>query len=1222
MANDFSRIATLADLCKPGLGGQASISVPEAAKAAVDEVYRSRIADYAKYSFWKLGDGKYRPAQGLRLPQRRAVAFAQAYLAARKVPLANAKGEAALIKMPTGTGKSGVIAALACASPGVRKTLILTPRASLVRQMSQDLTYRFWSRLDASYTRDGLQAGADPGFINNKVAEPKNVASRPVRRLVSEQYKHIMDDVDLARQIWVGTFNALHLILGVKPPAHRDFHGREERAPGATFDPDKAGIDLGKFRDLIKSVDLVIVDEGHHEPAFSWSQAVRALNKPTIIFSATSYRNDYKYFQVTGRFVFNLPWEEAVEQKLVRQVEIADAPDSDKRGSLAESEYSPKLFARDFKACLEALPANKKAIIHATDFATLKALQRSLFEELGEAAVLIHDNIKGKEKKDAPDLAKVSERMKSSLKPLRFGQVHLALADNAARAKRLWLHQFKLLEGVDDPAFVEIWLYDDFGSARQLVQQIGRAIRLPDLDDPQGQTAIVRGCRKRLARFEGEPTIAARARTRWEEGYKAFEAYAVKSPDTAFTAETQLLATLKKASPEVQYVSGEFRSGHLLSDAPTMNAFMVPCRGTVCRVLDVEGADGITAKKLDELAAEAAEAMLLEDRFDIVPVASGGDSEHEHARLIRYLAWRNSPYLTTHQIPEWTLGLLLIVKAGRYVFMLDTERNCLDFGRLKLVAPTPDELKRLFATDADGATRSVRIVETTAKGLDVSELGLRSISVRRHALDNSYFDLAESSQTPTTVVGYSPFGQGVARRRLSLSRSNLTDATNHHVSIRSYVEWARQVAAVMADAAVTPHAYFNRFARELPSLDPPQAAPQSILLDLVDLFPEPGSPLDQGWNRARIEEVLKLDTCCEVETRDVGGKPAYVFEFAGRPVEVKYVYRQGVPSYGRYQLSADDLNAYLTETADSENENSADVDDTPTDTFGRRLVPSLTRLLNAEQAFQIVTAEKGAVYSHGHFYSPEIDEGLLSVLEGDPSVVGVVSEKGDTRVDNVKDWNVKTLFGLVESWSKSAKTEGLPGDLARCNILICDDSNKETADFYAVDEVRKRVLIIHAKAAETPNPSASAGKLQEVARQAQASLALAGSARQAVPPSGVWNADWSVFLDGTSKDPRTREGRRIGTRIDRGHKVSRSRLWKAPREMTIEAARERLIEALVDPTFQREVVIQTAGLLSYNAAKDAFANRGVADQQFIYFLASVRSSFDRAGVRLRIVCNP
>ena len=69
-------------------------------------------------------------------------------------------------------------------------------------------------------------------------------------------------------------------------------------------------------------------------------------------------------------------------------------------------------------------------------------------------------------------------------------------------------------------------------------------------------------------------------------------------------------------------------------------------------------------------------------------------------------------------------------------------------------------------------------------------------------------------------------------------------------------------------------------------------------------------------------------------------------------------------------------------------------------------------------------------------------------------------------------------------------------------------------------------------------------------------------------------------------------------------------------------AREQLLAALADPTYTREVVILTVGLLSLSAADQTFTNRAIPDNQFIYFLASVRTSFDRAGVRLRIVCNP
>lgn len=1228
MAKDYSRVATLAALVSPDVrGGRASIDLPATARTAVAAKYRARIAELRKdRRFWALGEDQYRPEKGLRWPQRRAIAFAQAYLAAREVPEAGAAKEAALIKMPTGTGKSGVIAALACASPGVTKTLILTPRTSLVQQMAWDLTTRFWKKLGAHYTQDGLVENLDEATLNALTRdEPEDLDERPVRRLVAEHYKAIWTDEEDARterHIWAGTFNALHLLLGVKPPAHRSFQGREEREPSAVFAPGEDGeaeLELEAFRDLIKSVDLVIVDEGHHEPAYSWAQAVRELDKPTIIFTATPYRNDYKYFQVSGRFTFNLSWAEAVDEKLIRQVDVADSPDSERKGPVAERGYSPRMFAEDFKAALKGLPPGRKAIVHAKTFRDLKAIQRAFYHVTGQAAVLIHDGVKGKE--TPKDLAGEEPDVKKTLAGLRFAHVHHALKSDEAKSSPVWLHQYKLLEGVDLADFIEIWLFDDFGSARQLVQQIGRAIRLPKPGDPREERAIVRAARKRLAKFEGAPTITERTRDRWA-GYTAYEDYAKARPEVAFTAETQLLETLKAASPEVQYVAKEFRKGRLFSEPPTMSGFMVPCRATVCRLREDEGlVEVVSTEALDALAGAASEAMMLEDRFDIVQVSPGDEAEHADVRLIRYLAWRNSPFLINHQIPEWTLGLLAIVRAGRYIFLLDTEGNCLDMARLGLVAPEPVELKRLFAEHEREAKQHVRIVETTAKGLDISELGIRALSVRRHALNASYFDLAEASQTPTTIVGYSPFDDKTARRRLSLARSNLTDATNQFVSLKLYADWARKVARVMADQDVQPHAFFNRFATEVPPPDGALGEPQSILLDLIDLFPESGSPTDVGWKREQIEEMLKEDTCCPVVAiTGPNGEALHQFIFAGVKVDVRYEYRPGVPARGRYVLTSKALNEKVVEEGEAIDEGSDD--DVVTMRSDQRLTPSLTRLLNVEQSFEIVPADSGVVYSHGHFYKPEVDVGLLSILEGDEAVVGVVSEKGDTRVDDKNDWHAKTLFGKVETWAQGAPDPGseLADHIARSAILICDDSSKETADFYAIleDGGDKRILIIHAKAAETTNPLASAGRLQDVARQAQASLALAGSARSAVPPVGIWAEKWKVSLDDTFKGTRDAKGKRTGPCDE----IERSRLWKAPDGLDIEGARNRLVAALGDPTYTREVVILTVGLLSETAAKKAFAKRSISDDQFIYFLASVRTNFDRAGVRLRVVCNP
>lgn len=520
-----------------------------------------------------------------------------------------------------------------------------------------------------------------------------------------------------------------------------------------------------------------------------------------------------------------------------------------------------------------------------------------------------------------------------------------------------------------------------------------------------------------------------------------------------------------------------------------------------------------------------------------------------------------------------------------------------------MTAPEPIELKRLFAAGTSTEPSKVRIVETSARGLDVSELGLRSISVRRHSIDTGYFDLAEASQIPTSIEGYSPLGLRSTRRRLSLSRSSVADATNQFIPVKDYVEWARTLSVVMSNTAIIPHAYFNRFAKEVAPLDKDAGAPKSILLDVRDLIPQEGVANDDGWDRKALEEMLQADTCLEIETIvDNKGKERLGFEFNGHTVEIEYIYRSTIPPAGRYQLKSPNLNDALTLNGVGAGAGGGNTTG-QTGAYGQKLSPSLTRLLNAEQAFQIIPSSEGTVYSHGHFYRPDIDETLLAVLEGDASIKPAISEKGDTRITDVADWQGQTLFGLVEAWSKGSAGGALAADITNCDILICDDGSDETADFYAIDSKSSRVFIIHAKADKKANPNVSARKLQEVGRQAQASLALVGSARQSFPFPEGWEKDWSVTL----KDA----GKAI---------ITRKRLWKS-NVGTPQDAHGKLRAALGDPKFRTEVVVLTSGMLSAQKAIQANNDRSIHDLQFLYYLASLRSTFDRAGVRLRIVCN-
>ncbi len=104
--------------------------------------YRRIIANVDKQAFWN-GQSKVR---SLWAHQRTAIAFAAAYVSSEKT-LDEGGTEAALIKMPTGTGKSGVVACISRCFPTVKRILVLTPRTALADQLKSDIAVRFWGNM-------------------------------------------------------------------------------------------------------------------------------------------------------------------------------------------------------------------------------------------------------------------------------------------------------------------------------------------------------------------------------------------------------------------------------------------------------------------------------------------------------------------------------------------------------------------------------------------------------------------------------------------------------------------------------------------------------------------------------------------------------------------------------------------------------------------------------------------------------------------------------------------------------------------------------------------------------------------------------------------------------------------------------------------------------------------------------------------------------------------
>ena len=156
-----------------------------------------------------------------------------------------------------GTGKTEIIATLTCCALGVRRTIVLTPRKALVEQMIRDLAWRFWKRFEYCFHAHALRPRAELKEERLIALEKGRVHSIEILR--NEGYQRIWANRDAGRQVIVGTFNALHAVLGLEPPAHRSMEGKAAREPSAALDEcklepgDQAGAD--KFRKLLRETD-------------------------------------------------------------------------------------------------------------------------------------------------------------------------------------------------------------------------------------------------------------------------------------------------------------------------------------------------------------------------------------------------------------------------------------------------------------------------------------------------------------------------------------------------------------------------------------------------------------------------------------------------------------------------------------------------------------------------------------------------------------------------------------------------------------------------------------------------------------------------------------------------------------------------------------------------------------------------------------------------------
>lgn len=247
--------------------------------------------------------------RALRKCQRDAIERATCYIQR------DFRGKSMLVCLPTGAGKTGVIATI-CQGKSAGATLVLSPRRSVCDQLKVQVGGSFFS-----------ERGVSVANLNPVVSIGSEVKAGTV---VIDTFQKLVAMDEAARTLY------------------------------------------------LKKFDLVVVDEGHSEPAPIWGRIVRSMSCRKVILTATPYRNDLFQFDI-GEVNYGFTFENAV-----------------KEGVVLDPEFSEVDLADMVELVSQWLKANErlKCIVKCEDYESVREHLRKFAEE-GIAALGFHEQFSG-----------------------------------------------------------------------------------------------------------------------------------------------------------------------------------------------------------------------------------------------------------------------------------------------------------------------------------------------------------------------------------------------------------------------------------------------------------------------------------------------------------------------------------------------------------------------------------------------------------------------------------------------------------------------------------------------------------------------------------------------------------------------------------------------------------------------------------------------------------
>lgn len=622
---------------------------------------------------------------------------------------------AALISMPTGSGKTGVVARFVAESP--RSWLVVVPHLVLVRQFVDELGGGVWAKVGLDGPPDGFPKVLE---LPAGKAEAKDCLTRVGGG---------------TRTVVVCTFAKLLTLVQVSATGDVVV---EEELRSARFGG-------------------VVVDEGHWEPAARWAQAVRALQLPTVLLSATPFRNDEIPLRLTNHS-YRFSHRDAVDAGMIRCEEFATLGPETGAGFIGE--------LRDWLAA-NGVGAEVRVIVRCRRAAEIRECVAAL-QIAGETAIGVHDSFTSET--DSSFRARVPSFSSTDA--------------------RFWVHQFKLVEGVDDPRFGVLAFHDALLSDREVVQQVGRVLRI-GAGDPDRPGWVV--CRE-----------GADVKPAWDR-YRRFD-------DAFSTADTGAARRVVAAQPAAGYTDRRFRV-HIDLESPQLWD-----RLAYRPAAQIFGAPHLSIENVGELIAAQWRHLGMQQVQVMYPPGSS-------AAVVTYVRVRNSPALLDGMFLEPELGFTVVRFTEDFVFVYDSTGARPDICEQW----TQVERSRFAALLRDDD----RVATVSLANTDLGDRAYRSKVLRAASVKEVAAGLTDYAQVCSSALGY-PAEEVISGitgpRYIGLTTSRLRDGRQATLTFTKFCDWSDAVTDLLRNSAARASDVFQRYAE--PTDVPANAEPEHVLLTL------------------------------------------------------------------------------------------------------------------------------------------------------------------------------------------------------------------------------------------------------------------------------------------------------------------------------------------------------------------------------------------------------